>query len=75
MSTEGILQQIGLDYVVKIPRELVQSLDLKPGAVLDIRAEQQCLMIAPVNTELAEVQEIHQELMENYQAAFKKLAE
>ena len=63
MSTV-ILQQLGSDYVVNIPRDLIQHLNLKPGAVLEIHAEQQRLMIEPVGAELAEVKQIHQELMD-----------
>ena len=74
MSTV-ILQQLGSDYVVNIPRDLIQHLNLKPGAVLEIRAEQRRLMIEPAGDDLAEVKQIHQELMDQYEPAFRKLAE
>ncbi|MCF8015748.1 MAG: hypothetical protein K9L65_08605 [Chromatiaceae bacterium] len=75
MMSTVILQKMGLDWVVKIPPELIQRLDLQSGAVLEIRADQQRLTLEPLDNELAEVQEIHQALMDQYQPAFKKLAE
>lgn len=74
MSTV-ILQQQGLDYVVNIPGEFIQRLALKPGTRLEIRAEQQHLTLEPVDPDLVEVEQIHQDLMDQYDAAFKQLAE
>lgn len=74
MSTV-VLQQAGVEYMVNIPHELIQRLNLKPGAILDIRAEQHRLTIEPLDAECAEIQAIHQALMDEYQCAFKKLAE
>jgi bifunctional DNA-binding transcriptional regulator/antitoxin component of YhaV-PrlF toxin-antitoxin module len=70
-----ILQQSGLDYIVNIPSELVHRLDLKPGVIFEIRTDKQRLTLEPLNAELAEVQGIHQDLMDQYQPAFEKLAE
>jgi antitoxin component of MazEF toxin-antitoxin module len=73
MSTV-VLQQTGGDYMVNIPQKLIQRLNLKPGAILDIRAEHHRLTIEPLDAECAEIQAIHQDLMDDYQVAFKKLA-
>jgi len=70
-----ILQKTGANYMVNIPNDLVQRLDLQPGAILEIRAERHRLTIEPLDDECAEVQQIHQNLMDDYQDAFKKLAE
>lgn len=69
------LQQVDSEYVLHIPTDLVESLGLKPGSVLEVRSEQQCLVIGPAKADVAEVLAIHARLMDEYHDAFKKLAE
>ena len=78
MSKTVTLQQIGSEYVLQIPTELIESLGLQAGVKLEVhRSGQRSLMIKPAKNdkELEEILAIHEELMGEYHNAFQKLAE
>lgn len=69
------LQKLDSEYQLHIPTDLVESWGLKSGSVLEVRSEQQRLVIEPAKADVAEVLAIHERLMDEYHEAFKKLAE
>jgi antitoxin component of MazEF toxin-antitoxin module len=68
------LQKVDSEYVLRLPSDLVERLGLTAGSVLEIRSEQQCLVLESAKADVAEVLAIHERLMDEYHEAFKKLA-
>ncbi|OYY94196.1 MAG: hypothetical protein B7Y41_07675 [Hydrogenophilales bacterium 28-61-23] len=69
------LRKVGSSFVTTIPAELVQELHLTEGQKFEISKENGRLVLVPVDAEFEAAMAAHEKVLQQYRAAFQKLAD
>ncbi len=69
------LRKVGSSFVTTIPAELVQELHLAEGQKFEISKENGRLVLVPVDAEFEAAMAMHEKVLQQYRAAFQKLAD
>ncbi|RKZ36403.1 MAG: transcriptional regulator [Gammaproteobacteria bacterium] len=69
------LQKVGSSFITTIPINVVQTLHLQEGQKFDVSYEAGKVILTPVTTELEEIMQAHNKVLQKYRPAFQQLAE